>query len=96
VWAFGVCVWQVALLGVRPYPEVTDDDAVKDGVCGGRLRLTAPPAMLPDLWAIVERCMRFNPKERPTFERLTMELKRAAIGWYRDVAGTLMASSSTE
>ncbi len=77
VWAFGVLLWEVLDRCDKwaPYPEVSEDDAVVAGIVGKTLRLAQPPGSSDALWELSQRCRKYDPSLRPTFQDIRRKLE---------------------
>ncbi|KAL8592224.1 hypothetical protein ACOMHN_030899 [Nucella lapillus] len=73
VWSMGVVMWEMLTRGITPYPGVEGWDILRYLVAGRRLD---QPALCPDsVYALVERCWRLEPWERPTFRDIERDLR---------------------
>jgi serine/threonine protein kinase len=73
VWAFGVLLWEIYSLGIVPYPGMNNVEAAEKVLEGYRL---AKPASCPDaMYEIMMRCWKENPKERPTMEKIVVDVQ---------------------
>ena len=71
VWAFGVLVWEVFMLGkVKPYRDMTDDDLVKDAVKANRKILEKPDSCPLEVYEIMLQCWRSQSYDRASFHQL--------------------------
>lgn len=73
VWSFGVLLWEIVTLGEYPYSEVHNTDLVnflKNGY-----RMEKPSHCGVELYQIMLKCWKDNPKERPTFRELRKQLE---------------------
>eukprot|EP00835_Amoeboradix_gromovi_P003615 NODE_247_length_12991_cov_0.678328.p1 type:complete len:820 gc:universal NODE_247_length_12991_cov_0.678328:6757-9216(+) len=88
IYAFGMTIYEI-FNNFRPPYCGDSDDRVKDLILKGGL-----PARLlvPSIWPIIEKCLRFDPLERPTFVEIVDELSKLPE---RDVAKPPSASSAT-
>lgn len=73
VWSFGVLLWEIVTLGEHPYPEVGNGDLVNFLKSG--YRMAKPPHCGMELYEIMLKCWRENPKERPTFTEIRKRLE---------------------
>ncbi|RWS12104.1 hepatocyte growth factor receptor-like protein, partial [Dinothrombium tinctorium] len=86
VWSYGVLLWELMTRGVTPYPEVDNWDILNYLKQGFRM---LRPEFCPELlYQIMLRCWDENPKRRPTFAMLVVEVK--------DVITKLEAHSSQQ
>ncbi|KAH6928971.1 hypothetical protein HPB50_022348 [Hyalomma asiaticum] len=72
VWSYGVLLWELITRGVTPYPEVDNWDIV-DYLKQGR-RMKQPTYCPDEMYAIMLRCWQDDPKKRPSFAKLVMEI----------------------
>ena len=64
----GVCVWEILMLGVKPFQGVKNSDVI--GKLENGERLTLPSGCPPHLYSILLQCWAYEPRERPTFGQL--------------------------
>ncbi|KAG7300921.1 hypothetical protein JYU34_015270, partial [Plutella xylostella] len=63
VWMFGVCMWEILMLGVKPFSGVKNNDVIGKLENGSRLAL--PPRCPPRLYSLMSRCWAYEPSQRP-------------------------------
>ena len=68
VWMFGVCVWEILMLGVKPFQGVKNSEVI--GKLEQGQRLSVPPTCPPRLYSILTQCWAYEPSKRPTFQQL--------------------------
>ncbi|XP_045505349.1 focal adhesion kinase 1 isoform X4 [Colias croceus] len=68
VWMFGVCMWEILMLGVKPFSGVKNNDVIGKLENGERLAL--PPRCPPRLYSLMSRCWAYEPSHRPTASHL--------------------------
>ncbi|XP_026332710.1 focal adhesion kinase 1 isoform X4 [Hyposmocoma kahamanoa] len=68
VWMFGVCMWEILMLGVKPFSGVKNNDVIGKLENGERLAL--PPRCPPRLYSVMSRCWAYEPSQRPTAHQL--------------------------
>ncbi|XP_041980788.1 focal adhesion kinase 1 isoform X2 [Aricia agestis] len=68
VWMFGVCMWEILMLGVKPFSGVKNNDVI--GKLENGERLTMPPRCPPRLYSVMSRCWSYEPSQRPTAHQL--------------------------
>ncbi|XP_050668132.1 focal adhesion kinase 1 isoform X6 [Leptidea sinapis] len=68
VWMFGVCMWEILMLGVKPFSGVKNNDVIGKLENGERLAL--PPRCPPRLYSLMSRCWSYEPSQRPTASHL--------------------------
>ena len=81
VWSFGALLSELLTLE-QPYPEDLRMVQIMKGVLTGTLRPRVPRAGAvphPDLAALVERCVRFRPRERPSFVEIERRLQAVLV-----------------
>jgi len=73
VWMFGVCTWEILMLGVKPFQGVRNSEVIGKLECGERLAL--PAGCPPRLYSIMSSCWAYEPSKRPTFQQLKAALQ---------------------
>ncbi|XP_073962975.1 protein tyrosine kinase 2 Fak isoform X2 [Choristoneura fumiferana] len=68
VWMFGVCMWEILMLGVKPFSGVKNNDVIGKLENGERLAL--PPRCPPRLYSVMSRCWAYEPSQRPAQHQL--------------------------
>lgn len=68
VWMFGVCMWEILMLGVKPFSGVKNNDVIGKLENGERLAL--PARCPPRLYSVMSRCWAYEPSQRPTAHSL--------------------------
>lgn len=68
VWMFGVCVWEILMLGIKPFQGVKNSEVI--GKLEQGQRLSVPPTCPPRLYSILTQCWAYEPSKRPTFQQL--------------------------
>ncbi|XP_069676126.1 focal adhesion kinase 1 isoform X3 [Periplaneta americana] len=66
VWMFGVCMWEILMLGVKPFQGVKNNDVIGKIENGERLAL--PPNCPPRLYSLMSQCWAYEPSKRPSFK----------------------------
>ncbi|KAG1659462.1 Focal adhesion kinase 1 [Nymphon striatum] len=66
VWMFGVCIWEILMMGVKPFQGVKNNDVVGRIENGERLPL--PENCPPRLYSLMSQCWSYEPSKRPTFQ----------------------------
>ncbi|KAJ6641547.1 Tyrosine kinase receptor Cad96Ca [Pseudolycoriella hygida] len=93
VWAFGIVLWEIASGGCTPYPNLSGREVVRNIPNGTRPEI--PSDCRPELYELMARAWRKDPRQRPTFKDARNELARALCQWevedntsdYLDVSG---------
>jgi len=76
VFSFGVLAWETLTRSAKvPYHEVDSVNKILIGVSTGRLRLTLPDFVPPDLATIINDCWKLDAKDRPTMAEIVTRLK---------------------
>ena len=68
VWAFGVLIWEMFSMGLKPYAGLLNRDIfqfLNDGC-----RMQSPADCPEDVYAIMVKCWSKTPSERPMFRQL--------------------------
>ncbi|XP_049835463.1 focal adhesion kinase 1 isoform X3 [Schistocerca gregaria] len=68
VWMFGVCMWEILMLGVKPFQGVKNNDVIGKIENGERLAL--PPNCPPRLYSLMSQCWAYEPSKRPSFKEI--------------------------
>lgn len=66
VWMFGVCMWEILMLGVKPFQGVKNNDVIGKIENGERLAL--PARCPPRLYSLMSLCWSYEPSKRPSFK----------------------------
>ncbi|XP_063693086.1 protein-tyrosine kinase 2-beta-like isoform X3 [Bolinopsis microptera] len=74
VWMFGVCIWELFMLGVKPFRGIKNSEVISMIESGHRLEL---PAKMPGpLYQLVYKCWSYEPSDRPTFKNMTTSIRQ--------------------
>ncbi|KAL5262560.1 hypothetical protein ACHWQZ_G008083 [Mnemiopsis leidyi] len=74
VWMFGVCIWELFMLGVKPFRGIKNSEVISMIESGHRLEL---PAKMPGpLYQLIYKCWSYEPSDRPTFKSLVTSIKQ--------------------
>ncbi|KYN44163.1 Focal adhesion kinase 1 [Trachymyrmex septentrionalis] len=68
VWMFGVCIWEILMLGVKPFQGVKNNEVIRKLENGERLAL--PNHCPPRLYSLMSQCWSYEPSKRPTFKEI--------------------------
>ncbi|XP_042209507.1 uncharacterized protein LOC121857491 isoform X2 [Homarus americanus] len=68
VWMFGVCMWEILMLGVKPFQGIKNNDVIKRIDNGERLAL--PANCPPRLYSLMSQCWTYEPSKRPSFKEI--------------------------
>ncbi|XP_019400884.1 PREDICTED: tyrosine kinase receptor Cad96Ca-like [Crocodylus porosus] len=74
VWAFGIVLWEMEMLGCSPYPYLDNSETVMFQVCSG-YRMSRPPGCREQISRLMEQCWADDPRERPPFSAIVQELE---------------------
>ncbi|XP_050427745.1 focal adhesion kinase 1 isoform X2 [Adelges cooleyi] len=77
VWMFGVCMWEILMMGVKPFQGIKNNDVIGKIENGERLAL--PPRCPPRLYSLMSQCWSFEPSKRPTFKDIKEVLNEILI-----------------
>ena len=91
VYAFGTLLWEMWSGGAIPFMLVTDEEEVARRVLAG-VRPQAPQQCPNRVLKLMESCWREGAAERPTFDRIKMDLQDA----YGDEMICEMASQAAQ
>lgn len=61
-------MWEILMLGIKPFQGVKNSEVI--GKLERGERLTLPPACPPRLYSILSQCWAYEPSKRPTFQQL--------------------------
>lgn len=64
----GVCVWEILMLGVKPFQGVKNNDVITKLDNGERLPL--PQNCPPRLYSLMNQCWSYEPSKRPNFQAI--------------------------
>jgi serine/threonine protein kinase len=72
VWAFGVTMWEIFMLGKeQPYDQLQDREVVEDAIKGSdRMQLERPSICPKDIYDIMKKCWIYDASQRSTFDEL--------------------------
>nr|XP_049461589.1 mucin-5AC [Anopheles coluzzii] len=79
VWAFGIVLWEIATLGCTPYPSLSGREVVRSVPNGARPEV--PADCRPELYDLMQRTWRKDPRQRPTFSEARTCLARTLCQW---------------
>ncbi|XP_055694399.1 focal adhesion kinase 1 isoform X2 [Lutzomyia longipalpis] len=68
VWMFGVCTWEILMLGVKPFQGIKNSDVI--GKLENRERLPLPNNCPPRLYSLMSQCWAYEPSKRPDFKTI--------------------------
>ncbi|XP_076329625.1 focal adhesion kinase 1-like isoform X4 [Tachypleus tridentatus] len=72
VWMFGVCMWEILMMGIKPFQGVKNNDVIGRIENGERLPL--PPNCPPRLYSLMSQCWSYEPSKRPSFQKVKQVL----------------------
>ncbi|KAK9511292.1 hypothetical protein O3M35_005872 [Rhynocoris fuscipes] len=72
VWMFGVCMWEILTLGVKPFQGVRNNEVI--GKLDNGERLPLPSGCPPRLYSLMVQCWEYEPSKRPSFNDLKSRL----------------------
>ncbi|EGD74404.1 TK/ABL protein kinase [Salpingoeca rosetta] len=73
VWAFGICLWEIATLGSTPYPGM-DLYTVLDRLDAG-YRMPRPEGCPAEVYQLMRDCWQQDPNDRPAFKDIRRRLE---------------------
>lgn len=73
VWAFGICLWEIATLGATPYPGM-DLYIVLEKLEHG-YRMPRPQGCPPEVYQLMRDCWQQDPRQRPAFKQIVARLQ---------------------
>ncbi|KZS20047.1 Focal adhesion kinase [Daphnia magna] len=68
VWMFGVCMWEIFMLGIKPFQGIKNSDVIGRIENGERLPL--PLICPPNLYSLMLQCWSYEPSKRPCFREI--------------------------
>lgn len=74
VFSFGILVWEIVTLGSTPYESLSSVQVLEKVKLGGRL--DKPHHCKAELFDVMVKCWSHNPRDRPTFSELAVELEK--------------------
>ncbi|KAM7342676.1 protein tyrosine kinase 2 Fak isoform 2-T5 [Cochliomyia hominivorax] len=77
VWMFGVCAWEILMLGVKPFQGIKNSDIITKLENGERLPF--PNNCPPRLYSLLSQCWTYEPSKRPNFKRIKETLYEILI-----------------
>lgn len=87
VWMFGVCMWEILMLGVKPFQGVKNNDVIGRIEDGERLPL--PPDCPPRLYSLMSQCWSYEPSKRPCFRDVKQVLSEILSEERRQLEDTM-------
>lgn len=69
----GVCMWEILMLGVKPFSGVKNNDVIGKIENGERLQL--PLRCPPRVYSLMSRCWAYEPSHRPNPHELKETLQ---------------------
>jgi serine/threonine protein kinase len=69
VYSMGVLMWEACAYGKLPYSNIDDSETIRQHKLKDK-RLSKPSSCSDRLWAIINECWEFEPKNRPPFRSL--------------------------
>ncbi|XP_055331680.1 focal adhesion kinase 1-like isoform X2 [Paramacrobiotus metropolitanus] len=72
VWMFAVCMWEILMLGVKPFTGVKNGEVI--GLIERGDRLQIPENCSPKLYSVMMQCWNYEPTKRPNFTALQVIL----------------------
>ncbi|XP_025036885.1 tyrosine-protein kinase Blk isoform X3 [Pelodiscus sinensis] len=73
VWSFGILLTEIITYGRIPYPGMTNPEVIQNLERG--YRMPCPDGCPGEFYAVMRKCWRDTPEERPTFEYLQSVLE---------------------
>uniref|UniRef100_A0A8D2KUI5 Tyrosine-protein kinase n=2 Tax=Varanus komodoensis TaxID=61221 RepID=A0A8D2KUI5_VARKO len=73
VWSFGILLMEIVTYGQCPYQAMTNPEVIQNLERG--YRMPCPESCPLELYAIMQKCWKNNPEERPTFDYLQATLE---------------------
>ena len=73
VWSFGIFLWELMSHGCSPYSKMTNQQSQREVING--YRMPCPAGCPEKIYALMLKCWREEPVDRPTFVELLQQLK---------------------
>ncbi|XP_028413614.1 proto-oncogene tyrosine-protein kinase receptor Ret-like [Dendronephthya gigantea] len=73
VWSFGVLLYEITTLGEEPYKNILPRAVITHVESGGRM--AKPPHCSEEIYEIMSKCWKADPRERPTFPEMLQALR---------------------
>ncbi|CAO1317633.1 unnamed protein product [Diamesa serratosioi] len=80
--AFGIVLWEIATLGITPYPTLTGREVLR-GVPNG-VRPEIPSDCRQELYDTMTNCWHKDPRQRPTMTNVRKNLARTLVKWQEE------------
>ncbi|XP_012935847.1 putative molluscan insulin-related peptide(s) receptor [Aplysia californica] len=84
IWSYGVVLWEMVTLAEQPYQGLSNEE-VRRFIMEARV-MSAPVGCPLDLYCMMEKCWKYNPKQRPTFKNLIELLVPYLSNQFREVS----------
>ncbi|XP_067673699.1 proto-oncogene tyrosine-protein kinase receptor Ret-like isoform X2 [Haliotis asinina] len=68
IWSFGILLWEMTTLGANPYPGIAPERLFS--LLRSGYRMDRPEDCPEELYAIMQKCWKAEPEDRPTFHKL--------------------------
>lgn len=93
VWMFGVCMWEVMSYGVKPFPELQNNEVI-DVIERGE-RLSRPSSCPLGVYTLMSACWTYRPSDRPSFALIKARLREQLDDESDDLTTTSFARQRT-
>nr|CAH7744731.1 unnamed protein product [Callosobruchus chinensis] len=82
VWAFGILLWEIVTMGSTPYPGIQTQELLP--LLKSGFRMERPMNCSEELYAIMCKCWKASPLDRPTFSelRVTFDILLEKVSCY--------------
>jgi len=70
---FGVCIWELFMMGIKPFRGIKNSEVISRIEMGERLAM--PELMPPPLYSIIMQCWDYEPSARPKFNELMISIQ---------------------
>ncbi|XP_046579109.1 LOW QUALITY PROTEIN: proto-oncogene tyrosine-protein kinase receptor Ret-like [Haliotis rubra] len=68
IWSFGILLWEMTTLGANPYPGIAPERLFS--LLRSGYRMDRPDDCPEEVYAIMQKCWKAEPEDRPTFHKL--------------------------
>ncbi|XP_065222477.1 fibroblast growth factor receptor homolog 1-like [Planococcus citri] len=78
VWSYGILLWEIYTSGGIPYPTVLQMEELFQALRSG-YRMEKPPNCSVRMYALMQKCWRYTPEDRPTFTAIVRYTENTSL-----------------